>query len=782
MIGDVIGKPLDRKDGILKVTGRAKYAAEFTPKDVVYAFPVRAKIASGTISSIDTTAAKASPGVIQVLTHQNAPRLTPYDQQAMARGGGGMLGETQVLPLQQNKVFYFGQYVAVVIADTFENARAGANLVKVDYADSKPAIDLDTEMPNAQAPAQGQTNEGKASPVIASSEIRVDNVYRTPTENHHPMEPHATVAVWESPEKLTIYDSTQGVKNCQGSTAYLFGLKPENVHVISPFVGGGFGCKGGQWPHIAVAVMSAKAVGRPVKLNITRQLMVTNVGRRPKTIQHIALGADKSGKMTALLHHTDTYKSVSDFFERAGVPSTTLYGAPIREITYKVAKLNVGAPTFMRAPGETPGSFALESAMDELAFALNMDPIALRVLNHTSTDPLQNKPFSLDNLLDCYRIGAEKFGWSKRNARPTARREGRYLYGIGMATATYPANRSRASARIQIKQDGTAEIWCASQDIGTGTYTIIAQTAADVLGIPMERIKVNIGDSLLPQGPGSGGSQTAVSVTSAVLATAQELKKQLAGMAVNDPRSRLHGHGPENIDAADSRLYLRDERSINDTYTDILKRANLPSIEMCLTVQPFQSAQPQESNPQAKQQQQSQQNQAKQPAAGGAGAPCEMQQSDPEADANRQKYSFHSFGAQFAEVRVDVDTGMPRVTRFLSVMDIGRVLNEKTARSQIIGGVVYGLGQVLMEETAYDKRWANPVSRTLADYHVPVNLDVPEIDVYFIGKPDPHISPIGARGIGEIGITGVAGAVANAIFNATGKRIRDLPITPDKLL
>ncbi|HEY2846548.1 MAG TPA: xanthine dehydrogenase family protein molybdopterin-binding subunit, partial [Pyrinomonadaceae bacterium] len=555
MIGDVIGKPLDRKDGVLKVTGKAKYAAEFTPKDVVYACPVRAKVANGTISSIDTTAAKASPGVIQVFTHENAPRLTPYDQQAMARGGGGMLGETQVLPLQQNKVFYFGQYVAVVIADTFENARGAADLVKVAYSDSKPAIDLDAEIPNAPPLTQGQTNEGKASPLIASSEIKVDNVYRTPTENHHPMEPHATVAVWDGPDKLTIYDSTQGVKNCQGSTAYLFGLKPENVHVISPFVGGGFGCKGGQWPHIAIAVMSAKAVGKPVKLNVTRQMMVTNVGRRPETIQRVAIGADKGGKMIALLHHTDTYKSVSEYFERAGVPSTVLYSAPTREITYKVAKLNIGAPTFMRAPGETPGSFALESAMDELAVALNMDPIALRVLNHAPSDPLQNKPFSLENLLDCYRIGAEKFGWSKRNAKPASRREGNYLYGIGMATATYPANRSRASARIQVKQDGTAEIWCASQDIGTGTYTIMAQTASDVLGIPVEKITVNIGDSLLPQGPGSGGSQTAVSVTSAVLATAQDLKKQLVAMAVADQGSKLHGHGPEDLDAADSRLF-----------------------------------------------------------------------------------------------------------------------------------------------------------------------------------------------------------------------------------
>ena len=412
--------------------------------------------------------------------------------------------------------------------------------------------------------------------MIASSEIKVDNVYRTPTENHHPMEPHATVAVWDAPDKLTIYDSTQGVKNCQGSTAYLFGLKPENVHVISPFVGGGFGCKGGQWPHIAIAVMSAKAVGKPVKLNVTRQMMVTNVGRRPETIQRVAIGTDKSGKMTALLHHTDTYKSVSEYFERAGVPSTVLYGARVREITYKVAKLNVG-PTFMRAPGETPGSFALESAMDELAVALNMDPIALRVLNHTLVDPLQKNPSPLRISSTATASGPTNSAGQAQtqNPRPVAR-------AATFTASAWPPRRIPQTAAVRshaFRSNRTARP--RSGALAGHRHRHVHDHGPDrrrtCSAFRSKKITVNIGDSLLPQGPGSGGSQTAVSVTSAVLATAEELKKQMIGMAVNDTNSRLHGHGPDSVEAADSRLFVRDDRSINELYTDILKPPICPT-------------------------------------------------------------------------------------------------------------------------------------------------------------------------------------------------------------
>ncbi|MGI8469583.1 MAG: xanthine dehydrogenase family protein molybdopterin-binding subunit, partial [Pyrinomonadaceae bacterium] len=393
---NIIGKPIDRVDARLKVTGAAKYAAEFNQNQMAYAFPARSAIGNGAITSFDTSEAEKAGGVIKILTYENAPRLKEYNQQEVSKTGG-MLGEN-FLPLQDNKVNYFGQYVALVVAETYEQARAAAELVKVSYAAQTPAIDLEKELPKAEKPqsARGgnvQLNEGKTASIIAASPVKIEQTYRTPTENHHPMEPHATVAVWEGADKLKIYDATQGVKGAQGTTAYFLGLKPENVQVISRFIGGGFGCKGAQWQHVLLTAMAAKAVNRPVKFAITRQMMVTNVGRRPETIQKIALACDQSGKLAAIRHENSSYKAFSEFFEQSGLPSKILYSAPIREITYKIAKLNIGTPTFMRAPGETPGSFALESAMDELAFELKIDPIQLRVINHTTVDPLQNLPF-----------------------------------------------------------------------------------------------------------------------------------------------------------------------------------------------------------------------------------------------------------------------------------------------------------------------------------------------------------------------------------------------------
>ena len=770
-----IGQPIDRKDARLKVTGAAKYAAEFNQTNLAYGFPVRSTVGVGTISAFDTSAAEKSPGVLTILTYQNAPRLKEYNQQEVSKAGG-MLGEN-ILPLQDNKVSYFGQYIACVVAETYEQARAAAELVKVTYAKQTPAIDLDKELPKAEKPTRArgesvQTNEGKAEAVIAASPIKIEQTYYTPTENHHPMEPHATVAVWNGADKLTVYDATQGVVGAMGVTAHFLGLDPKNVQIISPFVGGGFGCKGGQWAHVLMTAMAAKTVNRPVKIAITRQMMVTNVGRRPETIQKVALASDKDGKLTAIRHDNYSYKSFSEYFEQSGVQTKILYSAPMREITYKIARFNINAPTFMRAPGETPGTFALESAMDELAHELKIDPIQLRILNHTTIDPLQNLPFSEENLLECYKIGAEKFGWTQRKMQPRQNRSGKYLVGYGMATATYPANRGSASARIQMTADGAVKVLSATHDLGTGTYTIMAQTAADALGVPVEKVSVELGDSFLPPAPVSGGSQTAVSVTSAVLAAAEMLKKDLTAMAIGDTKSKLNGKNPAEISFANASFYVKGDTSKSDSYAEIMRRSDKKMVEACATAKPYSTKKPNEANPQAKSDQGS----------GGGSAPCSPAQPDAELDANKEKYSFHSFGAQFAEVWVDEDFGTIRVRRFTSVHDVGRILNEKTARSQMIGGVIYGLGQALMEETQYDKRWANPVTRTLADYHVPVNLDVPVIDVHFIGKPDEHISPIGARGIGEIGITGVAAAVANAVFNATGKRLRDLPLTPDKLI
>ena len=775
----ITGQPIDRKDARLKVTGAAKYAAEFKANNVAYAYAVRSKIGNGTITAIDASAAEKEKGVVKILTYENAPRLKPYVQQEVSKTGG-MTGE-QFLSLQDDKIHYFGQYIALVIAETYEQARGAARLVKVTYAEETPAIDLEKELPKAEKPqkARGedvQINEGKTADVIAAAPFKIEQTYRTPTENHHPMEPHATIAVWDGTDKLKIYDATQGVIGAQGIVAHFLSLEPKNVQIVSPFVGGGFGSKGSQWPHVLLTAMAAKAVNRPVKFAITRQMMVTNVGRRPETVQKIALGANKDGKLAAIRHENNSYKAFSEYFEQSGVQTKILYGAPVREITYKIAKFNINAPTFMRAPGETPGTFALESAMDELAHELKIDPIQLRVLNHTAVDPLRNLPFSSEYLLECYRTGAEKFGWANRNLQPRQTRKGRYLVGMGMATATYPANRGTAAARIQMTADGNVKVMSATQDIGTGTYTIMAQVAADALGVPVERVSVELGDSFLPPAPVSGGSQTAVSVTAAVLAAAEMLKKDLMTLAVGDKNSKLSGRNVEEITYADAKFFIKGDSSTSDYYVEILRRSDKKMIEACATAKPFSTKKPNEANPEAKKEQSGQNGQ------GGSAAPCSPWQPDAELDANKEKYSFHSFGAQFAEVMVDEDLGTVRVSRFASVQDVGRILNEKTARSQIIGGIIYGIGQALMEETEYDMRFANPIQRTLADYHVPVNLDVPPIDVYFIGQPDPHISPIGARGIGEIGITGVAAAIANAVFNATGKRLRDLPLTPDKLL
>ncbi len=758
----VIGKPMDRVDAMLKVTGGAKYAAEFNQHDMVYAFPVRSTIGKGSVSSFDMAAAEKSSGVIKILTHVNAPKLASLDPQAMQKTGG-MLGEQHV-PLQADKVSYFGQYIALVIAETYEQARAAAALVQVKYNTETPAVDLKKEIANGQYPQKSrgsdvQVNQGKAQPLLDVAQVKIEHTYISPNENHHPMEPHASVAVWNSMDKLTLYEATQGVVGTKGMMAYLFNLQPDNVHIISPYVGGGFGCKGSQWGQMMLAGMAAKEVSRPVKVVVTRQMMQTNVGRRPEVQQTVALGAETNGKLTVMRHHSDTWGNLSEYFEPAGKQTMVLYGAQLREITYRVTKLNIGSPTFMRAPGETPGTFALESAMDELAHELNIDPLQLRIINHTSEDPMKKHPFSSEYLLDCYRIGAEKFGWSQRSAKPRQKRIGRQLVGYGMATATYPAMRSAASARVQMAADGSVTVMCATQDIGTGTYTVMVQTTADALGIPVNMITAKLGDSSFPSAPVSGGSTTTASIHPAILAAGEELRKDLLMLASADRKSKLQGRKPEEIGFANGALFLKADPSKTDSYKDIMRRNKRNLMEACSTAMPTSGS-----------------------GLGASKPMCTPAVADAEENSNAQKYSFHSFGAQFVEVWVDEDLGTVRVKRVLSIHDAGTIMNEKTARSQILGGVIYGLGAALMEETTYDYRYANPVTRSFADYHVPVNLDVPPIDVHFIGKPDPHISKIGARGIGEIGTTGVAAAVANAIFNATGKRVRDLPLTPDKII
>ena len=561
----IIGKPIDRIDGRLKVTGVAKYSAEFNQPGMVYAVPIGATIAKGAITRIDASEAQSSSGVLAVLTHENAPRLkTPnFDE---LRKFVAIPHETTV-PLQDNRVHYFGQFVVCVVAETYEQARHAARLVRITYAAEKFAIDLKAELPKGFRPEkipqqkEAQINVGKAAAPLAAASVKVEQTYTSPTEVHNALESHSGIANWDAPDKLTIYEGTQGTVTTSVLISYFFDLPRENVRVVCRYLGGGFGSKG-QILHYLITAMAARVVKRPVKLFLTRQMMQLNVGRRPETIQTIALGAERDGKLVVIRHHTDSYAStVSQYFESCGLQTEVLYGAPLREITYRIANLNVGAPRYMRAPGETPGSFALESAMDELAFELKMDPLEFRRLNHTTIDPLEKIPFSGEHLLECYRMGAEKFGWARRKMQPRQVRNGRYLVGMGMATATYPGFRSKASARVQMMADGTVKVICATQDLGTGTYTICAQTAADTLGVPLEKIAVEIGDSNLPPGPNSVGSHTAASIIPAIIETCGKLKEELIRLAVADSKSKLKGRKTEEITFANQKFHLKGDAS-----------------------------------------------------------------------------------------------------------------------------------------------------------------------------------------------------------------------------
>lgn len=758
-----IGKPLDRIDGKLKVSGLAQYAAEFNQPNMAYAVPVRATVAKGTITGMDTAAASKSGGVITILTHQNAQKLKAPDPEAMQKADTS-LGEFLV-PLQSNKVEYFGQLIGVVVAETYEQARSAAEMVKVRYAKEKPAVDLKVALQTAgrtqksHRPGSPQVNEGKAAAPLAASAHRVEATYTTVVENHHPMEPHATIALWEGADKLTIYHTAQGVMRSKFALAFLFDLLPENVRVLSPYLGGGFGSKGNNWTQCHLAVMAAKAVARPVKLVITRQMMATTVGRRSATMQTVSLGADAQGKMTAIRHHTGTYQNLAAFLELTGAPTQTLYATPIKEITYNSARLTLCAPTFMRAPGYAPGCFALESAVDEMAYKLKMDPLQFRILNHTSFDTVEKLPFSAEYLLDCYRIGAEAFGWSRRKMEPRQNKQGRWWVGYGMASAVYHAHRSITAVRIRLTADGKVHVMTASQDLGTGTYTIVAQTAADALGLPFENVTVELGDSALPPAPLSAGSQTTSSVLPAVMLAGEQLRKDLMALAIADGKSDLKGQSVDAITYADGKLVLKSDVSKSDSYRSIMRRANRETIETCVTAVPVTDRKMGPSSP-----------------------PCMVGEAPADANADAKKYAFNVFGAQFAEVWVDEELGVVKVKAITSVHDVGRIINEKTARSQVIGAVIYHIGQALMEETAFDPRYGNPATRSFADYHVPVQLDVPPIDVHFINKPDPHFAVTEAKGVGEIGGIGIPAAIANAIFNATGKRVRDLPLTLDKLM
>jgi xanthine dehydrogenase YagR molybdenum-binding subunit len=733
-----VGKAIDRVDGRLKVTGAARYSGEIPLENITHAVIISSTIARGRIKNIDTSTAEKYRGVISIITYKNAPKLKPVP----TFSANGPAAENR-LPLQNAEIHHSGQHIGVVIADTLEHAKHAATLVRVEYEAQRPLTEMARERNNAVVPkvkvsekppdvVRGNPNQG-----LAEAQVRVEQTYRTPEEHHNPMETHATTAVWQG-NRLTVYDATQYNFGTRQALATTLGVPEENVRVVCQFIGGAFGCKGSVWPHVTIAAIAAQKVGRPVKLVLTRQQMFTSVGHRAETEQKVALGATRDGRLTAIQHtgisHTSTF---DEFVEPFTIITHMLYATPNLQASQRLVKLNKGTPTFMRAPGETPGTFALESAMDEMAYTLKLDPIELRLRNYAETDPDHNRPWSSKSLKECYRIAAEKIGWSRRNPQPRSMRDGRYLVGMGMATATYPVYLFGATAKVRILQDGSVVVQSGSQEMGTGTATAMAQVAADVLGVPFERVRFELGDTALPKAPVSGGSATMGSVGTAVHGAVKVAQAKLLELARADSKSPLYNVPETDIAFEDGRIFVKSKANKSETYADILKRQNLPHIEESF---------------------------------------------DAKFDSEKKPYSSHAFGAQFAEVKVDPDTGEVRVTRFVGAYGVGKVINAKTARSQIIGGVTMGIGMALHEETITDARTGRIINANLGEYHVPVNADIPDIEPYFVDEIDPHINGIGAKGIGEIGITGVAAAVANAVYHATGKRIRDLPITPDKLL
>jgi xanthine dehydrogenase YagR molybdenum-binding subunit len=761
---NIIGQPVDRVDGKLKVAGQAQFAAEFSLKDLAYGVTVQSTIALGKIRRMDTSKAKAAPGVLAVLNWQNAPRFKKLSEKESA-AQNIKFGEKYLLPLQSDQIYYDGQHIALVVAKTFEEAEWAASLIEVEYEEHSATISMDNYLTQAYEPKESmgrplQIKRGDIEQARREAPVQLEHAYSTPVYHHNPMEPHATIAAWAG-DHLTLYDSTQSVLGNRNAVAATLGIPPANVRLISLFVGGGFGCKGFTWPHSILAPMAAREVGRPVKIVLTRQQMFTCNGRRARTVQRVSLGAEKSGKLVSTEHESLSDTSfVDEFVETAALPTQSLYDCPNLRVTHKLIRLNRGTPTPTRAPGEATGTFALESALDELSYELDIDPIELRLINYAEIDPQKRKPWSLKNLRECYQRGAAAIGWSKRPRRPRSEREGNCFVGYGMATAIYPANRVPASARVRIYQDGHAVASCCTQDIGTGTYTIMTQIAAEALGLPLERVKFELGDSTLPTGPVSGGSQTAASVGPAVKEAALAARDKLLRAAASQAQSPLFGNGLENIAVENGRCFARNNPAAGETYSEILRRSRMD----------FAQGEAETRGTTRE-----------------GGAKKEKPKKTPgkeniDLELDSSPYSFHSFGAQFARVLFDPDLGTVRATHFAAVMDVGRVLNLKTAKNQIMGGMIFGLGMALMEETIYDPWRGRIVTRDLANYLVPVHADIPEIEVQFIDQPDPHISSIGARGVGEIGITGITAAVANAVYHASGKRVRDLPITPDKLL
>jgi xanthine dehydrogenase YagR molybdenum-binding subunit len=707
MTTDFIGQPISRVDGRLKVSGGATYAAEFDVPRLAHGAIVRSTVAKGRIASIDTAAAERAPGVVAVLTHRNAPRLAYRPHKGAPDPA---IGE-RLHVLQDDRVSHQGQPIALVIAATFEQANHAATLVRVTYVAEAATTDItsvEAVLPTDQSERRpSETRRGDAEGALAAAEVKLEQTYVIPRENHNPIEMHATIAAWDG-DRLTLWDKTQWVHNTADEIAAVFGIPAQNIRVVSPFVGGAFGSGLRCWPHVTLAALGARVAKRPVKVMLSRREMYYGVGYRPHTVQRVALGASRDGRLAAIVHdgyqETSTYEEFSEALLNA---SRFFYSCANVYTRYRIAPMNAHTPTYMRAPGEASGNFALESAMDELAEALNIDPVELRLRSEPQQDEFRKLPFSSRSTRECYRVAADRFGWSRRNPKPRSMRDGRWLIGWGMATATYPMNYAPASATARLLPDGTAEVTSAASDMGPGTWTSMTQVAAETLGLPIERVKFILGDTRLPRAPVHGGSMTMASVGSAVEAACRRARQDaLARAGVND-------------------------------LADAMRRLGKP-VEATADVKPGDES---------------------------------------------KRFSMHAFGAVFVEVAVDPDLGETRVRRIVGAYGAGRIVNPKTTRSQCIGGMIGGIGMALMEHSVVDARNGRVPNANFAEYAVPVHADAPQVmDVIFVEEHDPHVNPLGVKGVGEIAMVGVAPAITNAIFHATGKRIRTLPVTPDKLL
>lgn len=718
-----------RVDGVAKVTGKAKYAAEYKLPNMAHGYLFMSEIAKGKIRAIDSAAAEKAPGVIKVISHLNAPKYA---------GAANKLKDT--VAFQSDEIFYSSQPIAVVLAETFEEARFAASLLKVTYDKAASATDSHAEMSKAFDPSAGRTQPARGNPVEAfnSAAVKVEEEYVIPINHHNPMEPGAAVASWNG-DKLTIYNKTQGTVSSRQHLSSIFGVPTENVLVVAPFVGGAFGAALRPAAIDMVAAISARELKRPVKVVYSRRQMFTAHGYRPYTIQKMRIGADKSGKLTSIIHEAiGNTSSYSNFQEGTTRITRAIYECPNVLTDYKLVKTDLPTPLWMRAPGNVSGAFALECALDELSYKLKIDPLELRLINYAEKDPDNGKPFSSKELRECYRQAAERFGWKDRKPEPRSMRDGNLLVGWGMATGIWSAGMAPATARVTLKADGTVLVECGVTDIGPGTYTTISIIVAEVLGLPIEKVKFELGRSDLPIGPMQGGSVVTASVGTAAQECSEKLLRSLVTLLNKDPNSPFKDVAEGDFIFKDGRISAKTVPNVSIPYVDVLRSNGLAQLG-------------------------------------------ETHESRPDS-GRRGQYSLASHGCQFIEVKVDEAIGLIRVTRTIAATAAGRIVNPKGAHSQEMGAVVWGIGMALTEETEVDHRNGRMMNANLAGYHVPVNADIKEVDTLFIHEEDKIVNPLGAKGLGELGMVGVPAAIANAIYHATGKRVRDLPITPDKLI